>query len=54
MKAPRQNRLRELNQRRHLNCPMTFKTQGPHTGMYCATHGTWIKWISQKDLETLR
>jgi len=33
----------------HLFCPMTVLKKGPHTGLYCAQHGTWIKWISQED-----
>jgi hypothetical protein len=33
----------------HLWCPMEVRQRGPHVGLYCAQHGTWIKWIGQKD-----
>jgi hypothetical protein len=33
----------------HLFCPMEVRQQGPHVGLYCAQHGTWIKWIGRKD-----
>jgi len=33
----------------HMWCPMQVLKKGPHTGLYCVQHGTWIKWISQKD-----
>jgi hypothetical protein len=29
----------------HSLCPKTTKTAGPHLGLYCATHGTWLAWI---------
>jgi hypothetical protein len=33
----------------HLWCPVEAIKKGPHTGLYCATHGTWLKWISLAD-----
>lgn len=50
MKTHRQNQLRQQRQDQHIHCPMRFEKKGPHTGMYCAQHGTWIKWMSQADL----
>lgn len=38
----------------HQHCPIEYRASGPHWGMYCQTHGTWIQWISQRDLEKLR
>lgn len=29
----------------HNQCPKTYKTSGPHLGIYCAVHGTWLGWI---------
>ena len=48
-------RQRSLDQRRwveheHAQCEMTVQQKGPHWGLYCAQHGTWIKWISQRDV----
>jgi len=39
---------------KHNHCAMEFRPSGPHWGLYCAEHGTWIKWISKKDQERLR
>jgi hypothetical protein len=38
-----------LKEQQHMWCPMEVLKRGPHTGLYCAQHGTWIKWISQED-----
>ena len=33
----------------HLSCPLELRQRGPHVGLYCAQHGTWLKWISKDD-----
>jgi hypothetical protein len=38
----------------HMFCPMEVRSKGPHIGLYCAQHGTWIKWISQQDAESIK
>jgi len=38
----------------HLFCRMDLLKKGPHTGLYCAEHGTWIKWISQTDADIIK
>jgi hypothetical protein len=38
----------------HMWCPMEVLKKGPHTGLYCAQHGTWIKWIGQKDVAKIQ
>lgn len=35
----------------HTHCEMMLKQKGPHWGMYCQQHGTWIKWLGTKDLK---
>ena len=37
-------------EQRHRDCPMEFRQKGPHMGMYCACHGTWIQWLRHQDL----
>jgi hypothetical protein len=29
----------------HRHCEMIAQPRGPHWGLYCAAHGTWIQWI---------
>jgi hypothetical protein len=38
---------------KHNHCPVEFRVQGPHTGMYCQTHDVWIRWISKQDLKKI-
>ena len=45
---------REQIQHEHMSCAMQVKTQGPHMGLYCADHGTWIKWISPKQVKLIQ
>ena len=42
---------RDLNKiiAKHAGCPVRFEQRGPHTGMWCARHGVWLKWISKAD-----
>lgn len=35
-------------EQRHANCEMTVRPQGPHMGLYCAQHGTWIQWLPRE------
>jgi hypothetical protein len=37
-------------QNQHLHCQMAVRQKGPHWGLYCAEHGTWICWIPQSQL----
>jgi hypothetical protein len=39
---------KKINQT-HLHCPMELRQRGPHVGLYCSCHGTWIRWISQTE-----
>ena len=38
----------------HQHCPMELRAKGPHTGLYCAQHGIWIRWISQTDADLIK
>ena len=38
----------------HMHCPMEVRQKGPHIGLYCACHGAWIKWISQKQADHIK
>jgi hypothetical protein len=42
---------RSRTETQHLHCQMAVRAQGPHWGLYCAQHGTWIRWIPQNQLE---
>jgi hypothetical protein len=44
----------QAKEQAHLHCPMAVRPRGPHMGLYCAQHGTWIKWISQTQAETIK
>jgi hypothetical protein len=44
--------LRVLDQ--HQNCRPELRPQGPHMGLYCADHNTWIKWIAKDQVEKVR
>jgi hypothetical protein len=35
-----------LKEQQHMLCPMEVRQKGPHVGLYCSCHGTWIRWIS--------
>ena len=43
-----------VKEQAHLWCPMEVRVRGPHTGLYCAQHGTWIKWISQTQAQEIQ
>lgn len=36
---------RQLTNQQHASCEKITKKQGPHLGLYCAVHGTWLTWI---------
>jgi hypothetical protein len=38
----------------HENCQPELRPQGPHMGLYCAQHGTWIKWVNPDDREKIQ
>lgn len=38
----------------HSHCEISVRPCGPHQGLYCREHGTWIKWISRKDLAKIQ
>jgi hypothetical protein len=44
---------RQQVEQQHLYCEMDFRKRGPHWGMYCSAHNKWIRWIPQRELETL-
>jgi hypothetical protein len=44
--------------RKHDNCPVVIirvkhKYQGVIPGLYCATHGKWIKWLTPSHAQEL-
>lgn len=47
-------RQQELKEQTHMHCPMEVRKKGPHIGLYCACHGTWIKWINQREARTIQ
>lgn len=44
----RQRSLAALERRwqQHRSCTAVVQRQGPHWGVYCAQHGSWIQWIT--------
>jgi hypothetical protein len=46
---------RKLAQREHehLSCAMEVRAKGPHTGLYCREHTTWIRWISHQQAQAI-
>jgi len=38
-------RLKARREHQHRNCEMITRPQGPHWGLYCAQHGTWMQWL---------
>jgi hypothetical protein len=47
--SQRSKKKQALKEQKHLLCPMELRPRGPHTGLYCSCHGTWIRWISQTE-----
>ena len=45
---------REQIEQEHMWCPMEVRVKGPHTGLYCAQHGVWIKWISHSEATAIK
>ena len=39
----------QKREHQHRLCAKRLERQGPHLGLYCAQHGAWLRWISQKD-----
>lgn len=37
----------------HSGCEAQVRYSGPHWGVYCREHGTWIQWIRRDQLEQL-
>lgn len=38
----------------HSLCEVAVRACGPHQGLYCVKHNTWIKWISKRDLAKIQ
>jgi hypothetical protein len=38
----------------HMWCRMEVRQKGPHVGLYCAEHGTWIRWISMSQARKIK
>lgn len=38
----------------HAACQARIQQVGPHWGLYCADHNTWIKWIAKDQVEKVR
>ena len=38
----------------HTNCEMILKQRGPHFGLFCAQHGSYIKWLGAAELAQVR
>ena len=43
-----------MKQRQHQHCEMLIKPCGPHMGLYCREHGTWIQWIDRARAQDLQ
>lgn len=37
----------------HSNCKKIIRESGPHFGLYCEQHSTWIRWLNENELVTL-
>ena len=37
----------------HQRCDPKILPSGPHWGLYCGQHGTWIKWINSYDKQII-
>ena len=48
------HRKQELKEQDHLHCRMEVRQRGPHTGLYCSEHGTWIRWISATEANKIK
>ena len=44
----------QIKEQTHLWCRMEVRAKGPHTGLYCAEHGTWIRWIGQREADQIK
>lgn len=40
-------RARERRWQQHHDCAAQVRRRGPHWGVYCQEHGTWIQWIRE-------
>jgi len=38
----------------HSNCECMIKQRGPHWGLFCAKHGSYIKWLGRQELNEVR
>jgi len=37
----------------HRDCEAEVRQVGPHWGVYCGDHGTWIQWIRQDQIDQI-
>jgi hypothetical protein len=37
----------------HSRCECEVRQTGPHWGVYCARHGTWIQWIGRDQAQEI-
>jgi hypothetical protein len=53
--TPQQRSQAQLDQRWHAHrqCKCAVQQRGPHWGVYCADHGTWIQWIAQDQAQQI-
>ena len=49
----RERSIRQLESRwhEHSECEAVIRYHGPHWGIYCADHGTWIQWIRRDQID---
>lgn len=38
----------------HSNCECQLRQKGPHWGLFCAEHGSYIKWLNRQELAEIR
>ena len=38
----------------HMHCRMELLQKGPHMGLYCGEHGTWIQWIGKYQAKQIK
>lgn len=38
----------------HSRCDPDLRQVGPHMGLFCRQHGTWIKWVTKSDAQKIQ
>ncbi len=51
--SQRSHRLQDERWQLHSRCECEVRQTGPHWGVYCARHGTWIQWIGREQAQQI-